>query len=35
MPTRNWTRVAIALAAGIASGVVWLTTGDVDFDYAK
>jgi SMODS-associating 2TM, beta-strand rich effector domain len=35
MPTRNWTRIAIALAAAIASGVVWLTTGDVDFNYAK
>lgn len=35
MPTRIWTRIAIALAAAIATGVVWLTTGDVDFDYAK
>lgn len=35
MPTRNWTRIAIALAAAIASGGVWLTTGDVDFNYAK
>jgi hypothetical protein len=35
MPTRNWTRVAIALAAALASGAVWLTSGDGDFDYAR
>jgi hypothetical protein len=35
MPTRNWTRIAIALAAVIASGAVWVTTGDVGFNYAK
>lgn len=35
MPTPTWTRIAVALAAAIASGVVWLTTGDVDFDYTK
>lgn len=35
MPTRMWTRIAIALAAAIATAVVWLTTGDVDFAYAQ
>jgi hypothetical protein len=35
MPTPIWTRLVIGLAAGLAILIVWLTTGDVDFEYAK
>jgi hypothetical protein len=35
MPTSNWTRLVIGLAAAIALGVVWATSGELDTTYAK
>src|SRR6266487_3577478 len=35
MPTSNWTRIVIALAAAIALGIVWATSGRLDTTYAK
>jgi hypothetical protein len=35
MPTASWTRVVIGLAALIALGIVWATSGNLDFAYAK
>jgi hypothetical protein len=35
MPTSSWTRVVIGLAALIALGIVWATSGQLDFAYAK
>lgn len=35
MPTSNWTRLVIGLAAAIALGVVWATSGKLDTTYAK
>jgi len=35
MPTSSWTRIVIGLAALIALGIVWATSGKLDFAYAK
>jgi SMODS-associating 2TM, beta-strand rich effector domain len=35
MPTSNWTRLVIALAATITLGIVWATSGKLDTTYAK
>lgn len=35
MPTSNWTRLVIALAAAITLGIVWATSGKLDTTYAK
>lgn len=35
MPSSNWTRIVIGLAALIALGIVWATSGKLDFTYAK
>lgn len=35
MPSSNWARIVIAAAAGVALLIVWVTTGAVDFLYAK
>lgn len=35
MPTSNWTRLVIGLAAAIALGVVWATSGKLDTTYVK
>ena len=35
MPTTNWTRIVIGLAAVVAITIVWATSGIVDFTYAK
>jgi len=35
MPTSNWTRLVIGLAAAITLGIVWATSGQLDTAYAK
>lgn len=35
MPTSTWTRIVIALAAGVSAAIVWLNGGEVDSDLAK
>jgi len=35
VPTTNWTRIVIGLAAVVAITIVWATSGIVDFTYAK
>jgi hypothetical protein len=35
MPSANWTRIVIGLAALIAVVIVWATSGNLDFTYAK
>ena len=35
MPTSNWNRLVIGLAAGITLGIVWTTSGELDTAYAK
>ncbi len=35
MPTANWTRIVIGLAAVMAIAIVWATSGNVDLTYVK
>jgi hypothetical protein len=35
VPTANWTRVVIGLAAVLAIAIVWAISGNIDIIYAK
>jgi hypothetical protein len=35
VPTANWTRIVIGLAAAVAIAIVWATRGNIDVTYAK